>query len=213
MTIRAVLFDIGGVLSLSPEATEPAEAFDAMFARWEARQGTQGALTAYLEASSMDGQLGRVSLDAWERGLAEAGRFEARDLSAFREEFWSIYLGAWNEPLGAWLAARRPGLRAGLLSNSFPGAREREEARFGLSARFDQLVYSHEVGLAKPDRRIFELACARIETPPHEVVFVDDVPANVDAAASLGIRVVLFRATAQALRELDALVPLPRSEP
>jgi epoxide hydrolase-like predicted phosphatase len=96
----------------------------------------------------------------------------------------------------------RSRFRVGLLSNSFLGAREREEARYGLSARVDFVVYSHEVGLAKPNRRIYELACERFGLSPDEVIFVDDVPSNVDAARALGMSAVHFRDTASALREL-----------
>ncbi len=44
------------------------------------------------------------------------------------------------------------------------------------------------------------------EARPEEMVFLDDVPAAVEAAAELGIRAVLFRNTAQAVADIDALV-------
>ncbi|MGH3745350.1 MAG: HAD-IA family hydrolase, partial [Mycobacteriales bacterium] len=55
----------------------------------------------------------------------------------------------------------------------------------------DDLVYSHEVHLAKPDPAIYHLACERLEVEPGEVVFVDDRPENVDAAAGLGMHAFL----------------------
>jgi FMN phosphatase YigB (HAD superfamily) len=206
MPLRAALFDIGGVLALAPDGTEPADEFDALFARWDARQGTGRAIASFLESRRADASLGRITVAAWEAGLAEAGRLDADGLARFVHEFWDLYLGAWNEPLGAWIAANRPRLRVGLLSNSGIGAREREEARYGLAARVDTIVYSHEEGIAKPNRRIYELACGRLKTIPHEMVFVDDIPANIDAACALGMQGVLFRDTAETLRRLDALV-------
>jgi len=206
MPIRAALFDIGGVLALAPDGTEPADQFDALFAQWDARHGTNGAIAAFVEDRRADASLGRISVASWEAGIAEAGRLDSDDLATFLRAFWDLYLGAWNEPLGAWIAAHRTRLRVGLLSNSGIGAREREEARYGLSARVDTIVYSHEEGIAKPNPRIYERACDRLKTPPHEVVFIDDIPANIDAARALGMQGVLFRDTAETIRLLDSIV-------
>jgi putative hydrolase of the HAD superfamily len=69
---------------------------------------------------------------------------------------------------------------------------------------FDAVVDSAWVGVRKPDRGIYEVALERVGLPAPEVVFVDDVDVNVEAAAALGMQVVHFRETAQAISELDA---------
>ena len=53
-----------------------------------------------------------------------------------------------------WFAAQRPTRRTGILSNSGPGAREAERC-WGFEAITDDIVYSHEVGLMKPDPQIY----------------------------------------------------------
>jgi len=58
---------------------------------------------------------------------------------------------------------------------------------FHLHEYFDQLLFSHELGLAKPDPNIYLKALELLEVAPHEVVFFDDLKRNVDAAIEQGI--------------------------
>jgi epoxide hydrolase-like predicted phosphatase len=88
---------------------------------------------------------------------------------------------------------------------SFPaGGRREEDRRYGFDEMADVLVYSYEVRIEKPDRRIYEITCERLGVRPSEVVFLDDLEVNVDAARRVGMRAVLFRNTTQAISEMDA---------
>lgn len=100
----------------------------------------------------------------------------------------------------------RPRVRTALLSNSADGARREEQARYGLPDLVDVTVYSHEVGLAKPDPAVFLLTCARLGVAPAEAVLVDDQPANVAAAQEVGMAVVLHRSTATTIAAVDQLL-------
>ena len=64
------------------------------------------------------------------------------------------------------------------------------------------IPYSHEVGIAKPDRRIFELTCERLDVQPAEVIFLDDVEQHVMSARSIGIHAILFQETEQAIADI-----------
>jgi epoxide hydrolase-like predicted phosphatase len=67
----------------------------------------------------------------------------------------------------------------------------------------DFIIYSHEVGLAKPDPRIYALTSQRLGVQPHEIVFLDDAERNVAAAAASGFHAILYQNTAQAIAEID----------
>ncbi|GGO16909.1 hypothetical protein GCM10010116_34200 [Microbispora rosea subsp. aerata] len=70
---------------------------------------------------------------------------------------------------------------------------------------FDHVVSSYEVGVAKPDPRIFEIAAGRAGVPMERCLFVDDRPENVKAASALGMTALVYRAPA----DLEAaLLPL-----
>jgi epoxide hydrolase-like predicted phosphatase len=97
--------------------------------------------------------------------------------------------------------ARTAGLRTGLLSNSWGN----DYPRDGWDEMFDVVVISGEVGMRKPEPRIFEHTLALMALRPEECVFVDDLRHNVDAAVDLGMIGVLHRTYDQTLLELEAV--------
>jgi putative hydrolase of the HAD superfamily len=101
-------------------------------------------------------------------------------------------------------AARRAGVKTGLLSNSWGDDRyDREQ----LAELFDAWVISGEVGLRKPDPAIYELAAERLGLPPEACVFVDDLPGNLKPARALGMATVVHRGDATAtLAEVGELL-------
>jgi len=99
---------------------------------------------------------------------------------------------------------RRSGLRTGLLSNSW-GARD-GYPRHLFGELFDQVVISAEVGMRKPEERIFALAIDRIGLSPQECVFVDDIERNVVAARELGFVTVHHREPALTRAEISRLL-------
>lgn len=83
-------------------------------------------------------------------------------------------------------AAKRRAGRVGLLSNcssDVPGV----FAETALAALVDDAVFSCDVGLAKPDRRIFLLAADRLGVDPEDCLFVDDREENLEAARRVGM--------------------------
>ena len=196
MPVRCVVLDIGGVLELTPRT--------GWLERWEREAG--------LEPGTVDQRLSGV----WRAGSLGTGT-EAEVMAAVREElgvadadlerFWTLlweeYLGSLNTELFEWFRGLRPRYRTGILSNSFVGARERERSLYGLDDACDVLVYSHEVGLSKPDAAIYALTARRLDAAPGEIVFLDDTWAAVDGARRAGWHAVLFEETGQAIREVE----------
>jgi putative hydrolase of the HAD superfamily len=91
-----------------------------------------------------------------------------------------------------------------MLSNSFVGAREREQERYGFGDITDLIVYSHEVGMSKPDPSIYQLTCDRLGVRPDQVVFLDDRADFVEAALEAGITAILFQDNEQAIADIEA---------
>jgi epoxide hydrolase-like predicted phosphatase len=100
---------------------------------------------------------------------------------------------------------RRAGLRTALLSNSWGND---DYPRHMFPDLFDVVVISAEVGMRKPEERIFRHTAALLGLEPQECVFIDDVPANVAAAEAVGLVSLHHRepgATAAWLAELLGL--------
>jgi epoxide hydrolase-like predicted phosphatase len=192
-------FDIGGVLRLAPP-------FD-VDAPWEARLGlSDGEIDKRLEDVWMGAGIGTITLDEVHRALRDRFGMDEQQVAAYMADVWRWYLGTPNTDLIEYARGLRPRYRTGLLSNSSVGAREREHAAYGYGDLVDEIVYSHEVGMAKPDPRIYALVCTRLDVFPEEMVFLDDVDQYVAGAREVGIHAVRYRNNAQAIEEIDKLL-------
>ena len=197
MAIRAVVFDIGGVLEITPST--------GWVQAWEARLGLpSGGLQERMGDVWRAGSLGQISEEEVERQIGARLGLDPALVQAFTGDLWEEYLGTLNGELCAYFAGLRPRYQTAILSNSFVGARRREHERYGFGDLCDMIVYSHEEGLQKPDPRIYELICARLGRRPSEVLFLDDVEVCVAAARAVGMRAVRFESTAQAIAEIEA---------
>lgn len=197
MTIRAVVFDIGGVLEIAPPT--------GWVAQWERHlQRQPGDLQALLRDVWRGGSIGAISEAEVERRTGEILGLDATQVAAFMADLWTEYLGTLNAELTAYFASLRPRYQTAILSNSFVGAREKEQERYGFGDICDLIIYSHEVGMQKPDRRIYALTCERLAVRPVEMIFLDDVEVCVSAAREFGIQAIRFRDTAQAITAIEA---------
>lgn len=207
MPIRAVVFDIGGILEVSPDGSEPTSAFIELMVTWEQRLKLSfGEFEQRLSSMKVDGSLGGMSAQEWQDDLRAVTGMDKEQSDAFMRDFWDVYLGALNTKLAAYFSGLRPRYKTALLSNSFIGAREQEQERYHFAEMTDLLVYSHEEGVAKPDRRIYELTCERLDVQPDETIFLDDNEPCVAGARELGMHGVLYKDTDQAIAEIDALL-------
>ncbi len=121
-------------------------------------------------------------------------------------DLWDRYCGRLDTDLMAYVERLRPSYRLAIISNSGDGARREEEKRFRLSRLFDPIIYSHEVGVAKPDPAIWALACGLIGVAPGETVFVDDAPANVASATEFGIHALQHTSTPATIEAISRLL-------
>ena len=107
-------------------------------------------------------------------------------------------------------ALRGAGLRTALLSNSW-GCEEYPRADFpGL---FDTVVISGECGMRKPEEGIFLHTAKILGLEPQQCVFIDDIEANVAAAAACGMTGVLHTEAAETVAALQKLLGVPLDEP
>ncbi len=206
--LRAVVTDFGGVMTtplvdafagFQDHARLPLPALGAAMAAITERTGRHplhelevGAIaeTAFLDAIA-------------EQLRADLGRDV--DMRAFTEVLWRGMRP--NEEVLAFLReARADGLRLALLTNNVREWEHRWRRAWPIDELFEVVVDSAFVGLRKPDPRIYELVLERLALPAQACLFLDDLEANVEAAARLGFAAVRFTTTEQALAEARALL-------
>jgi putative hydrolase of the HAD superfamily len=207
LALRAVVFDYGIVLSGPPNAEAwaamkritglPEERFAPFF--WGDRQ-------AYDE-----GKLTGITF--WQKLLRDAGLplDHVEELNSWDGRLW----GGANLAMVAWQQAlQQRGLRTAILSNMGDSVLDHILSQHDWIQRFDVLVWSYQLGIAKPDPAIYRQTLAQLGTRPEETLFIDDKRENIEAARALGIRSIEFSTVEQLRADLiadrfDAELPLP----
>jgi putative hydrolase of the HAD superfamily len=100
---------------------------------------------------------------------------------------------------------RDAGLRTALLSNSWGMA---DYPRHLFPGMFDAVVISGEVGMRKPEERIFRHAAGLLGLDPAECVFIDDIDVNIKAAEAIGMTAILHHDPPATLARLGELLGL-----
>jgi HAD superfamily hydrolase (TIGR01509 family) len=199
MSIEAVVFDIGGVLEVTPSL--------GVTAMWESRLGLDpDEIGKRMDDVWHGGGIGTLSERDVHQAVRERLGLDERQLEEFMGWIWREYLGSANTELIGYARRLRPRCRTGILSNSFVGAREREQAAYGFEDLVDEIIYSHECGVSKPDPVIYALACERLRVDPAQMVFLDDYGPCVEGARRAGIHAVLYQDNAQAIRDIERLL-------
>jgi putative hydrolase of the HAD superfamily len=199
--VNAVVFDVGGVLEVNPST--------GWRRRWAARVNRSPTeFERLLDVVWGPGSIGAATLDDIERRTADALDLDDAAIAALMNDAWDEYVGSLNAELADYFRRLRPRYKTGVLSNSFVGAREREQEAHGFAEMCDVIVYSHEVGCLKPDPQIYHLVCERLGVLPEEAVLLDDLVANVDGARAVGMRAVLFSDNRQAIADLNTEITI-----
>jgi putative hydrolase of the HAD superfamily len=205
----AVVFDLGGVVVPSP--------LDA-FRAYEARAGLPHRfLSEVVLAGGDNGSWSRL-----ERGELQmdefSDEFEAECAMAggtvdVDELFAEVHSSSGPRPemVGAITRIRAEGLKTGALTNNWRDERASDDVAPGTALPtmlelFDVVVESAIVGLRKPDPRIYEMVCARLDVEPSATVFLDDLGVNLKPARAMGMATIKVGDPGTALAELEALL-------
>ncbi len=209
MALRAVVFDYGMVLTGPPDPEAhaallritglPLARFESLY--WADRHAyDEGKLTG---------------LAFWQKLLRDAGLRMSpgtvEELNLWDARMWTTQnpaMLAWQEQL------KQRGLLTAILSNMGDNVLANIQREFLWIHRFDVLVWSFQLRMAKPDPAIYLHVLKELGTQPGETLFLDDKQVNVEAACALGMKALEF-STVERLRDalvaagLDAELPLP----
>jgi putative hydrolase of the HAD superfamily len=198
---KAVLWDLGGVI-LRTEDWEPRHCLDRML---DLPNGKIYKLVFESEISRK-ATIGEATNDDLWMWVGEQLELSSDELALVRDEFWSG--DQIDLELIRFIRARTNGTKMGLLSNGWSSTRRFLEERWHIADIFDDIIVSAEVELAKPDRRIYQLALDRLGVEAEQTIFIDDFIENIQGARELGIHGIHFKDRQIVMEELKDLLDI-----
>jgi putative hydrolase of the HAD superfamily len=201
--IKAVLFDVGGVIITSP--------FES-FARYEAEHGLPDGFIRKLNSTNPDtnawAHLERsdVSFDEFCELFEAEARAAGGSLKA--REVMECLAGEIRPAMLEAVRRCHERLKTAMVTNNWRA--EDEGGRLDeLLPLFDVVIESSKAGVRKPDPRFYEMACSQLEIEPSEAVFLDDLGINLKPARAMGMTTIKVVDPDAALAELEAAVGFP----
>jgi epoxide hydrolase-like predicted phosphatase len=196
MQIKAILFDLGGVLLRTRD-----------FAPRERLANRLGMSRAELEELIFGGesgdkaQNGEITAQQHWKNLAAQLHCSLEEVNHLVEEFFAYDEVDFN--LIDFVRDLHKTYKTGLLSNAFDDLRQIISKRWHFEDAFDAMIISAEVRLVKPDPRIYHLAVEQLGVQPVEAVFVDDMQHNIVGARQAGVWGIRFQNPQQVRTELE----------
>jgi putative hydrolase of the HAD superfamily len=194
MTIRAVYFDLGGVIVRTEYQAPRQHLAERLGMEYE-----DLVKRVFENESSRQASIGQLSEDEHWAAVMRNLHVPGSETQAVREEFFAGDIV--DFALLDFMRNLRKKVKVGLISNAWSGLRPWIVSRKFEDA-FDSMTISAEVGVMKPDARIFRIALEKLGVSPSESVLLDDFLENVVGARAVGMQAIHFIQPEQALEEL-----------
>lgn len=205
LTLRAVVFDLGGV-----------------FLDWDPRHLYRKLIA---DDSELEYFLQEICPPDWHaeqdlgRPIAESCAARAREypeyaplILAWAERNEEMVAGVMEGSVAILHELKAQGIACYALSNMEPEAFQARRRRYGFMSEFDGYVISGEENVAKPSAEIFRRLLERFSLDATAALFVDDRAVNIAAASQLGFQCVLFSGAAELRDELVGRGLLPQAQ-
>jgi epoxide hydrolase-like predicted phosphatase len=198
MTIRAVYIDLGGVIVRTEFQLPRQQLADRL------GMGYDDLVKMVFDgAPSQQASIGIISEDEHWIDIIRRLQLPESEAQTVRDEFFAGDIIDLH--LLDFLRSLRGKYKVGLISNAWSGLRAYIVSKKFENA-FDAMIISAEVGVMKPDARIYRIALEKLGVVPSESVFVDDFTENVEAARAVGMQAIHFTGSEKALKELKRLL-------
>ncbi len=185
--IRAIVFDCFGVLTSDKWkefiAAQPADKVQAI-------RDIHTAFDKHL-----------ISYSDFQKQVAELSGASDRELD---DVFLQKTIRPKNEPLFVFIQTLKQQYKIAILSNVGTGWIRDEFLTADEQQLFDTMVFSYEVGYAKPDPEMYEITAERLSVPANQCVMIDDSQPNIDGALAAGWQAILYHDLTQLKSELLA---------
>ena len=197
--IKAFLFDNGGVMTSGGAGNELAERLATNLGINDVEAWTllKPVFVEYIKAKITEPELWRI-----------VEKHYGGPISVDKRDIWNKWDSMRVQPAMVELVnnLKKSGYKVGMLSNVIPNT-EKEVRKNGGYDPFEFLVLSCEVGYAKPEIEIYDIAMKHLEgIKPEEVVFLDDQEVCLEPAKAMGMKTILVKSSNQAIHEVKELI-------
>ena len=198
MSIRAVFFDLGGVI-LRTEFQAPRQHLaERLGMEYEDLEKLVFAGPSHIKAS-----LGEISDKEHWATITKRLKRPASETENIRKEFFAG--DVIDHEIVDYLRSLKQHHHVGLISNAWNDLRAYITKKKFADA-FHNMVISGEVGVMKPEARIYQIALEQAGVSPNEAVFVDDFYENIEGCQAVGMHGIHFRDPRTAVSELQKLL-------
>lgn len=198
MKIQAVFFDFGGVI----QRTEYQAPRQYLAQRFSMEYDDIDNIV-FNSPTAKQATVGEIPVQKHWEAVAKRLKVSKEQITGVENEFFAG--DVIDHSIVEYLRSLRPRFKTGLISNAWSDMRE-YLVRKKLDVIFDTLTISAEVGVAKPEAKIYHLALEQAQVQPEAAVFVDDVLANIEACEALGMKGILFKDPQEAMEQLKKLL-------
>jgi putative hydrolase of the HAD superfamily len=198
MSIRGVFFDLGGVIVRTEYQAPRQHLAERLGMEYEDLEKL-----VFAGPSGQKASIGEISAEEHWAEVTKRLRRPASETEAIRAEFFAGDVV--DREIVDFLRSLRPHYQVGLISNAWPDLRD-YISKQKFEDAFDHMVISAEVGVVKPDAKIFEIALEQAGVSPSEAVFVDDFIENIEGCQAVGMHGIHFRNPKQAMDELKQVL-------
>jgi len=197
--IKAIVFDVGGVLALDSPKHFTAEL------SIKKDIPVKDLVTIWRKYWA-DFKLGKITEDEfWTKFAGDLLIKEPiEDLVQECKDMIRLFLVP-NDDVMAYVNSLKGKLKLGILSNNVKEWVTYKNDHFKIDEPFDAVVYSCDVGKVKPEKEIFELILQKLRTKAEETIFIDNHDRNIEAAQQIGMQTVLFENLDQMKQEVNKL--------
>jgi epoxide hydrolase-like predicted phosphatase len=196
--IKAVFFDFGGVIVRTEYQAPRQHLAERLGMEYEDLEKL-----VFAGPSSLQASVGELSAEEhWAQVTKRLRRPEA-ETQIIKDEFFGGDIV--DRKLVDFIRSLQPRYFVGLISNAWLDLRDYiVEQKF--DDAFDHMIISAEVGVMKPEPRIYQIALEQAAVSPNEAVFVDDFSENIEGCEDVGMHGIHFRHPEQALEDLKNLL-------
>jgi putative hydrolase of the HAD superfamily len=203
MTIKAIFFDFGGVIQRT-EYQSPRQKLAEKF-QMEYEDIDKLVFGGGPNGTSARASIGEIKAQEHWQAIAKRLKLGKDEIAKFESEFFAG--DVIDHEFMQFIRSLKPAFKIGLISNAWSDMRE-YLIKQKLDDAFDTLTISAEVKIAKPDAKIYQIALDSLNVKAGESIFVDDVPANIEACQKVGMQGILFRDVNEVLREFKKMLKI-----